>query len=131
MKSIILTLILSVSLLSCEIESIPFVSDTPIVANAEGAYSFTLVASDFTENRNDRVVFGGENVQLSITITGYKSGMGQLTITDLNGAVIREESLAQNKVIAQSEIEAPGLSMISLSFENFSGSVVIALADSE
>lgn len=131
MKSILFLSILSLALLSCEVESIPFVTDTPVVANTDGAYSFTLVASDYTETRRDRVNFNGENVQFSLTIAGVGSGTGSLVITDLDGNVIREESLSQNKVVAQTDIDIEGASNVALSFDNFSGSVVLAISDGE
>lgn len=131
MKSTLLTLLIAVALISCDTESIPFISDAPIVANTESAYSYTVVASSYTSDRTDQLNFSGEEIQFSLTLAAFSSGTGEMTITAKDGTVIKRETLDQNKTVAASRMAAEDIESITISFENFSGSLVVALSQDD
>ncbi len=131
MKPLFILLFLSVFVLSCDTEEIPFIDDSPIVANAEGAYSYTVIATSYTNNRTDRLNFQGGEVQLSLTLTGFNSGSGQMVITSADGTIIRQELLDGNKVVTEPKLSAEDIESISLAFNDFSGTLVIALSDGD
>ena len=118
MKPTLITLFLAFLVFSCDNEDIPFIQDSPVVANTTGAYTYTLNARSYTRTDTDRLDFPGDSVQLSLTITNYKSGTGEMIITDADGQVLIQESLDQNKVVADANIPASGIAEITISFDD-------------
>ena len=130
MKALIPTILLAIVTTGCihnlDIET-P-IDNFPIVANAEDAYTFTVLGNEANINRQDNLNFSTDKVVASLTISNYGRGSGVLRITDANGEIIFEETLNGNKVVADAEITGKLPESIAIDMSDFSGHIVFAFS---
>ena len=102
-------------------------SGLPVVVNTEDVYTYTLLAGNYSETRNNTLDFTSDLLTISLTIVGYQQGNGALTVLAADSSVIFTESLDANKVITLTDLSGAIPSEINIEINNLSATLTFTL----
>ena len=104
-------------------------SNTPVVANTQNAFAYTIVAHNYSVTADYNLNFSSDSLAYSLVISGYSSGNGLLRVGKLiKSSYIYQEQLNSNKVVAFTDTVSHVPDYIHLEFNNYSGSISFSLA---
>jgi hypothetical protein len=134
MKKIIIvtSLVITICLLGCKEDTSTNSTSTPanipVIANTTNAFAFTLVANSYTSNSAYNLSFSTDSLSCSITVANQTSGNASLKILDSTSSIVYSDSLLSNKVLAFTQANKGIPKSIKLAFNNYTGTLVIALS---
>ncbi len=124
-------LFISILLFGCKDEIVkPPDYNTPAVTKTTNAFAYTLTAEYYTQTATYDLNFSSDSLAVSLIITNYFSGIGNLELKDTSGAVIFTEILQGNKVISFTQANQDIPKLLHVDFDRFTGKLSIALTKS-
>ncbi len=103
-------------------------SSIPIIANTTDAFAFALVANSYTSSTEYNLTFSTDSLSFAITVSNQTTGSASFIILDSNSVVVYSDSLLSNKVLAFTQTNKGIPKIIKLNFNNYTGTLNIALA---
>ena len=100
----------------------------PVKVNTENSYTLTVVANDFTYSTEDDLTFLGDSIVVTITLTNANSSNSFVKLFDELNQEIFSESLGENKVVVNTEINGTIPKRIKIDLINFTGQLTIVVA---
>ena len=103
-------------------------ANTIVIANTLNAFSFQLSANSYTATLDYTTSFSTDSLACSVTVTGYASGSGSISIADSNYSSVYADSILTNQVVAFTQAGKGVPRRIHLVFSQYTGTIVFALA---
>lgn len=126
-------LLLAAQFLSCESElraplTIDQQKNAPVVVSTLNAFTFTVDASQFSFERTEPLAFLTDSVVVSLTVLGFSTGNGRLSISGTSSVPFYSEDLASNKTVVQTELQGTIPKTFTIRITNYTGSVSFVLS---
>lgn len=102
--------------------------DLPVIVNTENSFTFTVNASKLDYYIEDNLTFTTDSIVCAVTLTNASSNSSIIRLFDESNNLIFSESLNQNKVVVNTELEGKIPKKIVVDLFNFSGQLTIVVA---
>ena len=102
--------------------------DLPVVVNTENSFTFTVNASKLDYYIEDNLTFTKDSLVCAVTLTNASSNSSIVQLFDGSNTLIFSESLNQNKVVVDTELDGKIPKKIVVDLFNFSGQLTIVVA---
>ena len=102
--------------------------DLPVVVNTENSFTFTVNASKLDYYIEDKLTFTKDSLVCVVTLTNASSNSSIVQLFDGSNTLIFSESLNQNKVVVDTELDGKIPKKIVVDLFNFSGQLTIVVA---
>lgn len=100
----------------------------PVVVNTENSFTFTIVADNITYSKVSNLNFTKGSLVTTITLTDVTSRGSSIEIFDISEKSIFLESLNENKVSVNTEVNGSIPEKLMIDLNDFSGILTIVVA---
>lgn len=100
----------------------------PVVVNTENSFTFTIVADNITYSKVSNLNFTKDSLVTTITLTEVTSRGSSIEIFDKAEKSLFTESLNENKVSVNTEVNGSIPEKLMIDLNNFSGILTIVVA---
>ena len=103
----------------------------PVKVNTQDSYTFTINAKNFSYSTEDNLIFSDDSIVVTISLTNASSTNSSFVMYDTEGGVMFSESLNENKVSVDTDLNGKIPSLCRVELNNFTGqlTIVVALMD--
>ena len=108
-----------------------FVTNAPVTASVTNVFTYVIAADDFTAGVNADLTFTTDSLVYSAVVSNFGRGSFTFTVGDLSGKTILRDSVFTTKVNAVIQSGKGIPSRCSLNFQNFTGSLNLALTSNQ
>jgi hypothetical protein len=103
----------------------------PVIVNTSNAFTFVVNAVGYTANESYDLSFTTDSVAYALTIAGYVSGSGSISVLSETGVPLFQDSVLTNKVSAV-VLSGRGIpAHCLLSHTSYTGNISFAVAQSQ
>ena len=102
--------------------------DLPVIVNTENSFTFTVNANKLEYYLEDNLTFTNDSIVCAVTLTNASSNSSIVRLFDESNSIIFAESLNQNKVVVNTELNGKIPKKIIVDLFNFTGQLTIVVA---
>jgi hypothetical protein len=123
----------SVVILSCKTEMITpsdivLQKNIPVLVIAQDVVTFAIDANRFSFERSDPTTFQADSLVLTLAVSGFATGTGQLTVSGPTGVAVYAVNLASNQVAVLTDLRGWAPRTFSVRLTDYTGSVSFVLS---
>ena len=98
----------------------------PVLSNVGGAFSYVIVADDFSADYQENLQFDTTSFVFSLTVVGYQSGEISMEIYNADSSEVFKREVTSSTVISEFPSFQPRF--LHLNLDGFTGQVNLSIA---
>jgi hypothetical protein len=100
----------------------------PVLVCAQDVVTFAIDASLFSFDRTESVTFQADSLVLTLAVSGFASGTGQIAVTGPTNTALYTVNLASNQVVVLTELRGWAPKTFAIRLTDYTGSVSFVLS---